>query len=102
MTSFLALLRRDLRLALRQGFDAALVIVFLFLRRYSFPFAIGPDPALLAPIAGGVVWVTALLASLLSLERLFLADYQDGALDLLALAPEPLSATRWPRWRRIG
>jgi heme exporter protein B len=92
VTSFLALLRRDLRLALRQGFDAALVIVFFVLAAVLFPFAIGPDPALLAPIAGGVVWVTALLASLLSLERLFLADYQDGALDLLALAPEPLSA----------
>jgi heme exporter protein B len=92
MTYFLALLRRDLRLALRQGFDAALVIVFFVLAAVLFPFAIGPDPALLAPIAGGVVWVTALLASLLSLERLFLADYQDGALDLLALAPRPLSA----------
>jgi heme exporter protein B len=92
MTYFLALLRRDLRLALRQGFDAALVIVFFVLAAVLFPFAIGPDPALLAPIAGGVVWVTALLASLLSLERLFLADYQDGALDLLALAPQPLSA----------
>jgi heme exporter protein B len=92
MTSFLALLRRDLRLAFRQGFDAALSIVFFILAAVLFPFAIGPDPALLAPIAAGVVWVTALLASLLSLERLFLADYQDGALDLLALAPEPLSA----------
>ena len=92
MTSFLALLRRDLRLAFRQGFDAALSIVFFILAAVLFPFAIGPDPSLLAPIAAGVVWVTALLASLLSLERLFLADYQDGALDLLALAPEPLSA----------
>jgi heme exporter protein B len=92
MTSFLALLRRDLRLAFRQGFDAALAIVFFILAAVLFPFAIGPDPSLLAPIAAGVVWVTALLASLLSLERLFLADYQDGALDLLALTPESLSA----------
>ena len=91
MTSFLALLRRDLRLALRQGFDAALAIVFSFLRRYSFPSPSDPIRRS-CPIAGGVSWVTALLASLLSLERLFLADYQDGALDLLALAPEPLSA----------
>jgi heme exporter protein B len=92
VTYFVALLRRDLRLALRQGFDAALVIVFFVLAAILFPFAIGPDPRLLGPIAGGVVWVTAMLASLLSLERLFLADYQDGALDLLALVPEPLSA----------
>ncbi|HXV22776.1 MAG TPA: heme exporter protein CcmB [Alphaproteobacteria bacterium] len=89
MTAFLALLRRDLRLALRQGSDAALVIVFFVLAAVLYPFAIGPEPGLLERIAGGVVWVTALLAALLSLERLFLADYQDGALDLLALAPEP-------------
>jgi heme exporter protein B len=91
MTPFLALLRRDLRLALRQGFDAALVIVFFVLAAVLYPFAIGPDPGLLGGIAAGVVWVTALLAALLSLERLFLTDYHDGALDLLALAPEPLS-----------
>ena len=90
MSAFLALLRRDLRLALRQGSDAALVVVFFILAAVLYPFAIGPDPALLGRIAGGVVWVTALLAALLSLERLFLADHQDGALDLLALAPEPM------------
>jgi heme exporter protein B len=90
MSAFLALLQRDVRLALRQGSDAALVVVFFVLAAVLYPFAIGTDPALLGRIAGGVVWVTALLAALLSLERVFLADHQDGALDLLALAPEPL------------
>jgi len=52
-----------------------------------FPFGVGPEPEVLARIASGVIWVTALLASLLSLERLFQTDYEDGGLDLLVLAP---------------
>jgi heme exporter protein B len=91
MSAFLALVQRDLRLALRQGADAMLVILFFVLAAVLYPFAVGPEPGLLGRIAGGVVWVTALLAALLSLERLFLADYQDGALDLLALAPQPVA-----------
>jgi heme exporter protein B len=93
MSAFLALAWRDLRLALRQGSDVVLVIVFFVLAAVLYPFALGPEPQLLGRIAAGVVWVTALLAALLSLERLFLADHQDGALDLLALAPQPLWAT---------
>jgi heme exporter protein B len=93
VSAFLALVRRDLRLALRQGSDVALVIVFFVLAAVLYPFAVGPEPQLLGRIAAGVVWVTALLAALLSLERLFLSDYQDGALDLLALAPQPLWAS---------
>jgi heme exporter protein B len=93
VSAFLAVARRDLRLALRQGSDVVLVIVFFVLAAVLYPFALGPDPQLLGRIAAGVVWVTALLAALLSLERLFLADHQDGALDLLALAPQPLWAT---------
>jgi heme exporter protein B len=91
MSAFLALLQRDLRLALRQGADAMLVILFFVLAAVLYPFAVGPEPGLLGRIAAGIVWVTALLAALLSLERLFLADYQDGALDLLALAPQPVA-----------
>lgn len=91
MSAFLALLRRDLRLAQRQRSDTALVICFFLLAAVLYPFALGPEPSLLGRIAAGVVWVTALLAALLSLERLFLADYQDGALDLLALAPQPIA-----------
>lgn len=87
----LALAGRDLRLALRQRADAGTVVLFFVLVASLFPLAVGPAPELLLRIAPGVIWVTALLAVLLSLERLFLADYEDGSLELLALAPEPLS-----------
>jgi heme exporter protein B len=87
---FLLLVRRDLRLALRQGGDAAMVLAFFFLAVILFPFGVGPEPEMLARIAAGIVWVTALLAALLSLERLFLADYEDGSLEALALMPLPL------------
>ncbi len=92
MTAFLALVGRDLRLALRQGSDAALVVAFFVLAVVLFPFGIGPEPQLLARIAAGVVWVTALLAALLSLDRLFQQDYEDGSLEVIALAPLPLEA----------
>ncbi len=84
------LVRRDLRLALRQGGDAAIVVAFFFLAVILFPFGVGPEPEILTRIAAGIVWVTALLAALLSLERLFLADYEDGSLEALALMPLPL------------
>ena len=90
MRAFLALLLRDLRLALRHGADTLLVVGFFFIAAILFPFAVGPDPALLGRIAAGIVWVMALLATLLSLERLFLADLDDGSLDLIALGPLPL------------
>jgi heme exporter protein B len=92
MSAFLTLVARDLRLALRQGGDAAMVIAFFVLSVVLFPFAVGPEPALLQRIAPGIVWVTALLAALLSLERLFQADYEDGSLEALALLPLPLEA----------
>jgi len=81
---------RDLRLALRQRGDVVMVVLFFVLTALLFPFAVGPEPNLLARIAAGVIWVTALLAVLLSLERLFLADFEDGTLELLALTPAPL------------
>ena len=84
---------RDLRLALRQRGDALLAVLFFPLTAALFPFGLGPEPQLLARIAPGVLWVTALLAVLLSLERMFLADYEDGGLELLALAPQPLVLT---------
>lgn len=90
MTAFLRLVQRDLRLAFRQGADAALVVVFFALAVLLFPFGVGPEPNILARIGAGILWVMALLAALLSLERLFLADHEDGSLDLLALAPLPL------------
>ncbi len=87
---FRAVLLRDLRLAVRQRGEAALVVLFFVLTAMLFPFGVGPEPNLLARIAPGVVWVTALLSVLLSLERIFLADYEDGALELLLLSPVPV------------
>jgi heme exporter protein B len=67
-----------------------MVVVFFVLAVILFPFGVGPEQTVLARIGAGVIWVVALMAAMLSLERLFLADYEDGALDILALAPVPL------------
>lgn len=90
MSPFLALVRRDLRLAYRQRGEAATGVLFFLLIGSLFPLAVGPEPNLLLRMAPGIIWVSALLAVLLSLERVFLADFEDGSLDLLALAPLPL------------
>lgn len=87
---FGTLVARDLRLALRQGSDAATVLLFFVLAVVMFPLGVGPEPNMLARISAGVIWVMALFAALLSLERLFLVDHEDGSLDLLALTPLPL------------
>ncbi|HZB91394.1 MAG TPA: heme exporter protein CcmB [Stellaceae bacterium] len=92
MSAFRLLAARDLRLALRQGGDTAMVVGFFVLTIVLFPFGVGPEPALLTRIAAGILWVTALLAALLSLERLFQADWEDGSLEALALMPLPLEA----------
>ena len=91
VVSFWAVLARDLRLGLRHASDLAMVVTFFVLAAVLFPFGVGPEAALLARIAAGVVWVTALLAAMLSLDRLFHADYEDGSLDQLALSPAPLA-----------
>jgi heme exporter protein B len=90
MAAFIGVFRRDLRLALRQGGDTGLVLGFFVLAVVLFPLGVGPEPAVLQRIGAGIVWVAALLAALLSLDRLFQADYQDGGLDLLALSTLPL------------
>ncbi|WP_422369496.1 heme exporter protein CcmB [Pelagibius sp.] len=90
MKGFLLIVGRDLRLALRQSADAWLAVLFFVLTGALFPFGIGPDASLLKVIAPGIIWVVALLAVLLSLERLFLADYEDGSLEQLLLSPLPL------------
>ena len=90
MTALVGIFRRDLRLALRQGGDAGLVIGFFVLTVVLFPLGVGPEPEILRRIGAGIVWVAALLAALLSLDRLFEADYQDGGLEQLALLPLPL------------
>jgi heme exporter protein B len=90
MAAFIGLFRRDFRLALRQGGDTGLVLGFFVLAVVLFPFGVGPEPAILQRIGAGILWVAALLAALLSLDRLFETDYQDGGLDLLALSSLPL------------
>lgn len=90
MNSFFAVVRRDARLAFRQGTDTLMTLAFFVIAVVLFPFGVGPEPNVLARIGGGVVWVAALLASMLALERLFQSDYEDGGLELLALAPIPL------------
>jgi heme exporter protein B len=84
------IIRRDLRLALRQGSDSVMVVTFFVLTVILFPFGIGPEANILERVSPGVLWVTALLASMLSLDRLFQADYEDGSLELLALTPTAL------------
>jgi heme exporter protein B len=85
--AFAEIVVRDLRLALRRRGNAAMTVFFFVLTASLFPFAIGPETNLLVRIGPGVIWVTALLAVLLSLERLFLADYEDGSLEIIALSP---------------
>lgn len=91
MSAFLTLLGRDLRLALRQGSDAAMVIAFFVIAIALFPLGLGPEPQQLARIAPGLLGVTALLAAMLSLDRLFQQDYEDGSLELMVLSPHPLT-----------
>lgn len=90
MSGFLNIIRRDLHLAMRQGMDGVMVVMFFIIAVVLFPFGVGPEPNILARIAAGVIWVAALLASMLSLERLFQTDYEDGSLELLVLAPMAL------------
>lgn len=85
-----ALFLRDLRLALRRRSDTAAALVFFFIVVSLFPLGVGPEPALLRRMAPGVVWVAALLASMLSLSRLFADDQQDGTLEQLLLSATPL------------
>ena len=93
MSAFLALVRRDIQLAARRGGEATMTLAFFVVTVSLFPFGVGPEAELLGRIAAGVVWVTALLAAVVSLDRLFRNDLEDGSLELLALAPLPLEAT---------
>lgn len=86
----IALLKRDLRLALRSGGGFGLGLAFFLIVVMFVPFGVGPQSEILARIAPGILWIGALLACLLSLDRIFQLDYEDGSLDLLATAPLPL------------
>jgi heme exporter protein B len=93
MTALIALLRRDMRLAVRVGGGALIGVLFFLIVVTLMPFAIGPDLALLARIGPAILWLGALLASLLALDRLIAADHEDGSLDLILMARAPLEFT---------
>jgi len=97
VSPFATLLGRDLKLAARSGGGATLALSFFALVATLMPLGVGADLTLLARIAGGVLWVGAVLAALLSLDRLFQGDYDDGSLDLIALSPLPLELTSFAK-----
>jgi len=90
MSDFLRLLRFDLRLHARQLTEWAALVLFFIIVVLLLPFAIGPEPDLLRRLASGLIWLAALLMSLLALEKLFVTDARDGTLDLMLLSPLPL------------
>jgi heme exporter protein B len=90
MRSFLALLTRDLKLAARVGGSGVMGLIFFLMIVTLIPFALGPDLNLLSRIGPAILWIAALLATLIGLDRLFQADQEDGSLDLLRLSPAPL------------
>ncbi len=93
MSPFFALLSRDIRLAVRAGGGATLALAFFACVVTLVPLGVGSDLRLLSRIAGGVLWVAAVLAALLSLDRLFQADFEDGSLDLIVLSPLSLEVS---------
>jgi heme exporter protein B len=106
MTGFLVLLRRDLALAVRQGGGLTGAISFLLAFLAMIPLAIGPDQATLTRLAPGLMWLALLLAVLLTAERIFQQDFEDGTLDLLNTAATPLEllslAKALAHWLSVG
>jgi heme exporter protein B len=90
MRAFMAIVARDLRLAARVGGSGALGLIFFLMIVTLVPFALGPDLNLLARIGPAILWLSAVLATLIGLDRLFQADEDDGSLDLLRSSPLPL------------
>ncbi|WNJ99725.1 heme exporter protein CcmB [Thalassospiraceae bacterium LMO-JJ14] len=90
MNAVSILFRREMRLAMRQSADSLMVIAFFVIAVVLFPFGVGPEPNMLARIGPGVIWVAALLAAMLSMDRMFMGDYEDGSLELLVLSPVAL------------
>jgi heme exporter protein B len=89
--SLVAIVRRDLLLAMRRKTEVLTALFFFVIVTSLFPLGIGPEPALLRKIAPGVLWVGALLATMLGLQRMFAADHADGTLEQMALSPQPLA-----------
>ena len=90
MSAMWATLRRDLLLVMRRKSEVLTALFFFVIVSSLFPLGIGPEPALLRKIAPGVLWVGALLATMLGLQRMFAADHADGTLEQMALSPTPL------------
>jgi heme exporter protein B len=90
MSAFLAIIRRDLLLAMRRKSEVLTALFFFIIVVSLFPLGIGPEAALLKKIAPGILWVAALLSTMLSLNRLFATDHADGTLEQLVLSPTPL------------
>ena len=90
MNAMFAIIARDLLLVMRRKSEVLTALFFFVVVTSLFPLGIGADPALLRKIAPGVIWVAALLSTLLGLHRMFAADYQDGTLEQLVLSPQPL------------
>jgi len=90
-TAFSALLRRDFLLAYRRRAELLQPLVFLLVVTTLFPLGVGPSPQLLATIAAGVIWIAALLATVLSLDSLFRSDYEDGTLEQMVMSGQPLA-----------
>ena len=89
--AFVGVVRRDLLLAIRRRSDVATTLIFFVIVTTMFPLGIGPAASVLRTIAPGIIWVAALLSSMLSLQRLFMSDYTDGLLDQMVLSPHPLA-----------
>lgn len=91
LNACLALVRRDLTLAVRHRAEIANPLLFFLLVTALFPLGIGPDPAILKTVGPGIIWVGALLAALLSLDSVFRLDFEDGTLEQIMMSPHPLS-----------
>lgn len=87
---FIATLKRELQLALRRRSDLVNPLIFFLMVATLFPLGVSPEPTLLAILAPGVVWVAALLATLLAMDSLFRSDFEDGSLEQILLSPQPL------------
>lgn len=92
MSATLALIRRELLLVMRRKSEVLIALFFFVIVSSLFPLGIGPEPALLRKVAPGVLWVAALLASMLGLQRMFAPDHADGTLEQMVISPTPLAA----------
>lgn len=97
LNSIVQIIRRELLIAFRRRADVMNPLWFFIIVITLFPLSIGPEPKLLARIAPGIIWVAALLAALLSMERLFRDDYADGSLEQMLLMPTPLAVSAFAK-----